>query len=324
MPAVYNRDRTMTTLDRLRHWNQAGVIDDFQHGTLAALVRKERFSVFLELNALLYLGVISFVAGLGWTFRAYFTNLGDPFILAVFSLLFAGCLSYCFSRAAPYSYEEVESPTLVFDYVLYLGCLILSAELAYIEFRFALFRGSWDAYLLMTTAVFALLAYRFDNRFVLSLALASLAGWFGLKVSSFGFRSPGSLRASALVYGTFVAVAGTTLYRQRLKPHFLDAYLHIAANVVFAAIVSGLGDRSQGALYLGALIVLSGVAIVLGVRFNRFVFVAYGAIYGYVGISVKVLERVRHDTAILGYFVVTGTLMIIALAMLARRFGRDE
>jgi hypothetical protein len=63
---------------------------------------------------------------------------------------------------------------------------------------------------------------------------------------------------------------------------------------------------------------------VLGVRFNRFVFVAYGAIYGYVGVSVKVLERVRHDTAILGYFVVTGTLMIIALAMLARRFGRDE
>ena len=314
----------MTTLDRLRQWNQAGVIDDFQLETLAALVRKERFSVFLELNALLYVGVISFVAGLGVDVPAYFTNLGDPLILAVFSLLFAGCLYYCFSRAAPYSYDEVESPTLVFDYVLYLGCLILSAELAYIEFRFELFRGAWDYYLLMTTAAFALLAYRFDNRFVLSLALASLAGWFGLKVSTFGFRSPESMRASALVYGAFVAGVGTALHRQRLKPHFLDAYLHIAANVVFAAIVSGLGDRSEGAFYLGALIVLSGVAIVLGVRFNRFVFVAYGAIYGYVGISFKVLEHVRDATAILGYFVVTGTLVIIALAMLARRFGRDE
>ena len=314
----------MTTLDRLRDWNKAGVLDDLQHGTLAALVRKERFSVFLELNALLYIGVLSFVAGLGWTFRTYFTSLGDPFVLTVCSLLFAGCLYYCFSHAAPYSHEEVESPTLVFDYVLYLGCLVLSAELAYIEFRFDLFRGAWDAYLLMTAAVFGLLAYRFDNRFVLSLALASLAGWFGLKVSALGFRSPESLRASALVYGAFVAGVGTTLYRQRLKPHFLDAYLHIAANVVFAAIVSGLGDRSEGALHLGALIVLSGVAIVLGVRFNRFVFVAYGAIYGYAGISFKVLERVRHDTAILGYFVVTGTLMIVALAVLARRFGRDE
>ncbi len=69
---------------------------------------------------------------------------------------------------------------------------------------------------------------------------------------------------------------------------------------------------------------LSGAAIVLGVRFNRFVFVAYGTIYGYIGLSYKVLERAGDATAILGYFVVTGTLMIIGLVTLARRFGRDE
>jgi hypothetical protein len=314
----------MTTLDRLHHWNQTGIISDLQYQTLAALVRKERFSLFLELNALLYIGVLSFVAGLGWTFQAYFTNLGDPFVLATFTLLFAGCLYYCFSHAPPYSHGEVESPHLAFDYVLYLGCLILAAELAYIEFRFELLRGVWDYYLLLTAVTFALLAYRFDNRFVLSLALASLAGWFGLRVSAFGFRSPDSLRVSALAYGAVVAGAGTMLYRRRIKPHFLEAYLHIAANVVFAAIASGLGDQSGGVLYLGALIVLSGAAIVLGVRFNRFVFVAYGSIYGYIGLSYKVLQRVGDATAILGYFVVTGTLVIIALVALARRFGRDE
>jgi hypothetical protein len=317
----------MTTLDRLRHWNQTGILTEAQYHTLAALVRNERFSVFFELNALLYIGVLSLVGGLGWTFQTYFTNLGDPFILTTFSLIFVGCLSYCFSRASPYAHGEVESPNLAFDYVLYLGCLTLSAELAYIELRFQLFRGAWDYYLLFTAAAFALLAYRFDNRFVLSLALTSLAGWFGLKVSAFGLRSPDSFRMSALVYGALVAGAGTALYRQRIKPHFLDAYLHIAANVVFAAIVSGVGDRSGGALdlvYLGALIVLSTVAIVLGVRFKRFVFVAYGTIYGYVGISVKVLQHVSSATATLGYFVVTSTLVIIALAMLARRFGRDE
>ena len=314
----------MTTLDRLHLWNQTGIISDLQYKTLAALVRKERFSLFLELNAFLYIGVLSFVAGLGWTFQAYFTNLGDPFVLATFTLLFAGCLYYCFSRAPPYSHGEVESPHLAFDYVLYLGCLILSAELAYIEFRFELLREVWDYYLLLTAVTFALLAYRFDNRFVLSLALASLAGWFGLRVSALGFRSPDSLRVSALAYGAVVAGAGTMLYRRRIKPHFLEAYLHIAANVVFAAIASGLGDQSGGALYLGALIVLSGAAIVLGVRFNRFVFVAYGSIYGYLGLSYRVFQRVGDATAILGYFVVTGMLVIIALVALARRFGRDE
>jgi hypothetical protein len=314
----------MTTLDRLRHWNETGIITGAQSQTLAALVRKERFSVFLELNAFLYLGVLALVGGLGWTFQTYFTNLGDPFILTTFSALVAGCLSYCFSRASPYAPGEVESPNFAFDYVLYLGCLILSAELAYIEFRFQLFLGAWDSYLLFTTATFALLAYRFDNRFVLSLALGSLAGWFGLKVSAFGFRSPDSLRVSALTYGAIVAGAGWALYRQGIKRHFLESYLHVAANVVFAAVVSGIADRSAGWIYLLAMVALCAVAIVLGIRFKRFVFVAYGIVYGYVGITIKVVPDFRHDTAFLAYFVVTGGLVIVALVLLARRFGRDE
>lgn len=313
----------MTTLDRLRHWNETGIISEVQYRTLAALVRKQRFSVFLELSAGLYIGVLSLVAGLGWTFRTYFTDLGDASILTTLVLLCAGCFSYCFARASPYTHVEVESPTLAFDYVLYLGCLLLAAALAYIEFRFELFRGAWDPYLLSTAAVFALLAYRFDNRFVLSLALTSLAGWFGLKVSAFGFRSSDALRVSALVYGALVAGAGAATYRQAIKPHFLEAYLHIAANVVFAAMVSGLGG-SGGALYLGVLTVLSALAIVLGIRFKRFVFVAYGTVYGYIGISYKVTDRLGSDTTVLAYFVVTGTLVVIALVILARRFGRDE
>jgi hypothetical protein len=314
----------MTTLERLRHWNETGIIADVQYRTLGALVRQERFSVFLELNAFLYIGVLSFVAGLGWTFQTYFTNLGDPFILTTFSLLFAGCLAYCFSRASPFTHAEVESPNLAFDYVLYLGCLILSAGLAYIEFRFHLFPSAWDHYLLFTTATFALLAYRFDNRFVLSLALASLAGWFGLKMSALGLRSTDALTISALVYGVIIAGTGAALHRKRIKPHFLETYLHVAANVVLAAIASRLFNRTGDAPYLAALIALSAIAIVLGVRWSRFVFVAYGIVYGYAGISFEVLQRVSNGTAFFGYFVVTGTLVIIALVILARRFGRDE
>jgi hypothetical protein len=285
----------VTTLDRLRDWNQAGIITDVQYHTLAALVRKERIS-----------------------------DLGDAFILGTCSLLFAGCLYYCFSRGAQYSHGAVESPSLAFDYVLYLGCLILSAELAYIEFRFHVFHGAWDHYLLFTAAAFALLAYRFDNRFVLSLALASFAGWFGLKVSAFDFRSADALRISALRYGAIVIATGTALYKAGIKPHFLESYLHVAANVIFSAVVSGIGDRSGSAVYIVVLAALSLVAIVLGVRWTRFVFVAYGIIYGYIGITVEVLNGLHGDAEVLSYFAVTGTLVIIALVILARRFGRDE
>jgi hypothetical protein len=314
----------MTTLERLHEWKQAGILTGVQHATLTALVRKERFSLFLELNALLYLGVVSLVGGLGWTFRTYFTNIGDPAILTTLSLLCAGCLYYCFTRAEPYSRGEIEHPGLALSYVLYLGCLAFSTELGYIEFRFHLLQGAWDSYLLFTAAAFALLAYRFDNRFVLSLALASLAGWFGVRVSALALMSPAALRMSALAYGIVVAGAGTTLYRLRIKPHFLEAYLHVAANVVFAAVLSGLFDTPTRDVYLVGLIALSAAAIGLGIRFNRFAFVAYGTVYGYAGVTIRMLGLITGETARLAYVVVTGTLVIGLLVLLARRFGRSE
>jgi hypothetical protein len=313
-----------TTIDRLRHWHESGAISEAQFGALSALVRGDRFSVFRELNAALYIGVVSVVGGVAWTFQTYFTSLGDLFILTAFSLIVAWCLYYCFSHAVRYAHAEVQSPSMAFDYILYLGCLMLSAELAYIEFRFHLFDGTWDAYLLFTSAAFALLAYRFDNRFVLSLALASFAGWFGLKISAFGFRSADALRRSAVVYGAIVTAAGLVLHHRKIKPHFLDSYLHIAANVVFAAVVSGVADRASGAACLVALIVLAASTIMAGVRFKRFLFVAYGVVYGYIGVTIKVVPNMRHGSGFFAYFVVTGGLVIVALVILARRFGRDE
>lgn len=313
----------MTTLDRLRDWKNAGTITDECHRVLAAMVGGERFSVFLELNALLYLGVLSLVGGLGWTFRTYVSDIGDVLILATLSLLVAGSLAYCFSRAAPFSREEVESPTAIFDYVLYFGCLTLSVELAYVEVRFELLQAAWDQYLLASAVVFMGLAYRFDNRLVLSLALSSLAGWFGLRVSALGGISLDSLRLSALVYGAVVATAGAVLHRQQIKPHLLETYLHIAAHVAFAALVTGIGGPF-GTIFLVMLMLLAAVAIERGVRSSRFAFVAYGVVYGYVGVSVQVLDGAESVSGVLAYLAMTGTAVIVLLAVLARRFGREE
>lgn len=314
----------MTTLERLRDWKQAGIIRDGQYDLLSALVRRERLSVFVELSAALYIGVLALIAGLGWTSRTYFKDLGDVLVLGTLSLLVTGCLYYCLRHAPPYSHAEVESPDIALDYALYLGCLALSAELGYLAFRFELFRRYSDDGLLATVGVFALLAYRFDNRFVLSLALASLAGWFGLKLPAFGFPyTPDRLRFTAIVYGGIVAAAGALMYRQGIKRHFLDTYLHVATNVVFAAVVSGTRGVS-GPIYLGALAVLSGAAIALGVRFRRLVFVAYGTVYGYAGVSRAVLPHLHDATEFLAYFVVSGIAVIVALAVLARRLGRTE
>jgi hypothetical protein len=173
--------------------------------------------------------------------------------------------------------------------------------------------------------VFFLLAYRFDNRLVLSLALSSLAGWFGVRVSAFRVLSGQSVRVPALTYGGLVAAAGAVLHARGIKRHFLETYLHVAAHVLFIALVSGVAVRgNEWLLYLAALLGLSGLAIAGGVRYRRFAFVAYGALYGYIGISVRLAYASSSFTAFLAYFVVSGTIVIVALVILARRFGREE
>jgi hypothetical protein len=77
----------MGTGEQLDVWRQRGIISEAHHSTLFKLTRKERFSVFLELNAVLYIGILALVAGIGLTVQTHFANLGDTLIITTLSLL---------------------------------------------------------------------------------------------------------------------------------------------------------------------------------------------------------------------------------------------
>jgi hypothetical protein len=312
----------MSLLIDLERWRAEGTIAESQHRMLASLVGKERFSVFAELNALLYVGVVSFVAGAGWTIQTHFASLGDIAIISALTMSFGASLYYCFARAAPYSNAQWESTGFAFDYVLYLGCLMLGLELGFLEFRFHLLKDNWDHYLLLSSVVYFALAYRFDNRFVLSLALSSLAGWFGFQL----FRLEwfyGSVRVHGLIYSALVATAGASLHRAGIKKHLFETYLHVAVNVGLAALVAGVFDRSASWIYALALFVLGPGAALMGLRFKRFTFVAYGVIYTYIAVSDLLLRGAVRDTAVFAYFAVSATVVIVLLVLAARRFGRE-
>src|SRR5882757_9893126 len=110
----------MTILTRLEQWKEHGTISPDQHTLLAGLSRGEPFSLFLELNILLYAGILAFVTGLGWTVSTWSQQLGDVLVVTVLSAMLAACFWYCFSRASVWCPRETPSPSLVLDYVLYL------------------------------------------------------------------------------------------------------------------------------------------------------------------------------------------------------------
>jgi len=310
----------MVMLDR---WKERGVLSLEQYALLDGLSRQQPFSVFIEFNILLYAGVVAFVGGLAWTVQSYSRELGDVVVLTVLSGILAGCLWYCFSRAPAWSAAESASPSLVFDYVLYLGSLTWSVELGYLEGRLHVLSGQWDIYLLATSCFFFALAYRFDNRLVLSLALSALAGWFGIRIYHWPGGNEESYRQAAILYSALIGVAGIALERLSIKAHFFGTYLNLAANVLFFAILFGVFERQGYGLWFLFLLAGCGASLAYGLKKKQFSFVAYAAVYGYVGVSSVLIRDVDDFNLVLTYFVVTGILMLVLLAVIARRFGRE-
>ena len=99
----------------------SGLISD---QALKAICDKEanrQVSVHWDLRILLYLGVLLVSAGLGILLYKHIDTIGHAILLAIAALAAAGCFTYCFLRALPYSAGRVAPPNVWFDYVLLLG-----------------------------------------------------------------------------------------------------------------------------------------------------------------------------------------------------------
>ena len=131
-------------LDALERWRTDGTITEAQHAALVPVVSRARITLFAELNVLLYLGVLAFAGGLAWTASVYSDTWGDLAILLPATALLVGCFAWCAGHVPPYAHTQVPAPGLVFDYVLYLGCLVFAVKLGYIEYRFHLLQAQWD------------------------------------------------------------------------------------------------------------------------------------------------------------------------------------
>ena len=84
-------------------------------------------------------------------------------------------------------------------------------------------------------------------------------------------------------------------------------------------------ERRDYGLWFFALLIACAASLAWGLVRRQFAFVAYAAVYGYVGVSSVLLRNVRGDfTFVLIYFVITAIAMLVMLVQIARRFGRAE
>ena len=135
------------------------------------------------------------------------------------------------------------------------------------------------------------------------------------------------LRLVLFLFTLIIAGAATALFfvvfRLQLAAQNTGIFLLIFAAISYAAAEFAVSRARLFRYGIEEALAACGASLYWGLRRRQFSFVAYAAVYGYVGVSSILIRDMNGDTAILSYFVITGVAMLVMLIQIARRFGRE-
>ena len=297
----------------------AGAISDREAARLVALERREIFSIHPELRLLLYASVAMITGGVGVYLTRNLDRIGPATIVLVLFAAAATCYGSVILRTHRRRGKDEESHTLFDDYLLILGALLLSAAVGYFENQYHVLDEHWKHHLLLLAVFHALTAYFFDSRALLPLAIASLAGWFGITSNS-SWMHPASDATGLRVLGCAAVVLVWRIANRVLgwKPHFGWVLEHFAANLALFGALLLVFDQPFEMVGLIVLIALGAFVVWWGIGKGESLFVIYGVVYMLVGIDVSVIRRLDEEILIFLYLL-TSTVAAIVLLYRIRR-----
>ena len=275
---------------------------------------------------MLYAGVLLLSSGLGLLVYDNFDQIGHGALITAIAVGCAGCFAFAWRFRPDWTMAQTRSRSSFGDYALILACLLFLTLEGYAQYQYNVFGTRYGLVTLLPAALFLPLAYRFDHRGVLSMALTALISWVGVtvrplelyfKTNFFDQDTVFSAIGLALV---LIAVA-VVLERQRIKAHFTYAYLTIAGNLLMVALLGGLfnfdGLRLWFALGLGGACFAFDRYRYIGPGRNsrNFVFLLMSIVYGYIGVTYLFFHYAEFGGSELyyWYFIVTGIAVVYYL-----------
>jgi hypothetical protein len=308
-----------------------GFVPPDQAAAIEADERMRPFSLHYELRALLYLGITLLVGGLGVLVYQYIDSIGHGVIVAVITLAMAGSFAYAARHRAPFTWGEVPRITIAADYLLLLSCLLFLVLEGYLQTQYELFGTRYGLATVLPAALFFYLAYRFDHRGVLSMAITALAAWVGVSVAPLTLFTQGfpakELSVPGLLLGLGLLVAGLWSELRRRKSHFAYTYMLLGSNAALLAAMVRLVDSNDIQwkavlyFYLVALLILGICAVLVWYarRTHSYVFLLLAVAYGYVaftGMLVMLGMFLHIEEAFIGLGMLYFPLSMLGLILL--------
>jgi hypothetical protein len=291
------------------------------------VARGELISLYWELRLVLYAGVLLVTAGVGALVVENLDRLGPFAVTAALTVAVGVCFFWILRKAPPFSWSEAPSEDLAFDYILLLGVLLASADVAYIEAQFTPLGPHWPWHLLWASVFMGWASIRYDSRVVFSLAMASFASWRGVSLSfierDFWSNFETSMRLNTVVCGLLFVGMGFVLRRAGRKAHFEPVATYLGWTLVLMSLLSGVLSVADSFWAYTVLSLLVGSVLALRCFLHeRFPLFAMGVTSAYIGLSRAVIAAVESDVAAFSWLLVTSVLLIGLLFWAHRVFVR--
>jgi hypothetical protein len=298
---------------------------------LARIARGDLVSAHTELRAALYAGVLLLTSGVGVLLKDNLARLGPPTIATSVGLAAALCLLWVARHAPRFDWGETPAEHLAFDYILLLGVLLGSADLAYIEAQFTPLGSSWPWHLLIVSLAMGAAAVRYDSRVVFSLALSTFAAWRGVSASLVELRvwsfaaMPGTLRANAIGCGVLFLLIGFFLRQAERKAHFEPSAVHMGWIAILAALISGIGTTTAEELLFSLAVVVTGAGLTIyAAMARRFTLLSIGLLAAYVAVCALFHRLHPADTLAALWYTATSLALLAGLFLAHQKLKEPE
>jgi hypothetical protein len=287
------------------------MLGDRTADVLIARERREVFSLQPEVRIAAWAGAVLLATAAGMVLKNNLDRIGPLTLAIAMGVIAAACYAWVWARR--------DRASVVDDYVLLLGALLFSADVAFIEAQFRLFGEGWHRHFILLAFVHAVGAYRYGSRTLLSLSVVALAAWMGIeqRTASAIWIEPVEHGLRALACAGIVLVWRLIDQRVHRGTTFTTVFEHFAANFALAGGVALMSD--DAARVAGCLLTITiAVAVIRwGFHVRREAFVLYGFVYAVIAIDVLLLHLIGGRNETISFLIIVASMAVSIAALIA-------
>lgn len=311
-----------------------GFVTPEQHTEIKDYQSLGIFSLNNELLFFLYLSVLLFTTGVGTFIYKNIDSIGHLAILAVNFIVMLVCFYFSFKKAKGFAREEVLFDHPVYDYLVLAGSILACIFIGYLQFQYTLFGPDFGFVSLFSAVVCFGVAYYFDNKSVLSMAITALITFVGISLTpqtlleNEVYSNP-NLSYYGIALGIVLLLLMEYSWKENIKKHFHIIYTTFALHLIGICCIAGLIED-----YWFVFIPLMAGAVYYFYKksyqiASTFVFVS-ALIYGYIGVNIvlgRIIDAIDAYQFVeflfmLSPFYVIGS--IILFIKLVRKFNKEK